>query len=216
MPETESVRGIVVKDVEFKYPTSNEPFIKGCDIDLPRGSRCLLIGANGAGKTTLLQIVAGKYMVGQDMVRVLGRPPFHDMVRFHQFLFRVHPGQGLCMVVHPHALVWLKPTAPTSPHNMLTTPCSYLLQALTCSGQLSYLGTSWRKDVAFAGYGVALQVRPSSTQPLALPPSASRLSIPGCAVACLKNTAIGHTGSAQHTQKTIIMKGVALGLLCGP
>lgn len=108
MPETESMRGIVVKDVEFKYPTSNEPFIKDCDVDLPRGSRCLLIGANGAGKTTLLQIVAGKYMVGQDMVRVLGRPPFHDM-------------------------------------------------ALTCSGQLSYLGTSWRKDVAFAGYGVALQ-----------------------------------------------------------
>ena len=29
--------------------------------------------------------------------------------------------------------------------------------ALTCSGQLSYLGTSWRKDVAFAGYGVPLQ-----------------------------------------------------------
>lgn len=32
------------------------------------------------------------------------------------------------------------------------------LQDLTCSGQLSYLGTSWRKDVAFAGYGVPLQV----------------------------------------------------------
>jgi hypothetical protein len=31
-------------------------------------------------------------------------------------------------------------------------------QDLTCSGQLSYLGTSWRKDVAFAGYGVPLQV----------------------------------------------------------
>jgi ABC-type molybdenum transport system ATPase subunit/photorepair protein PhrA len=41
----------------------------------------LLVGANGAGKTTLLQILAGKYMVGQEMVRVLGRPPFHDMVR---------------------------------------------------------------------------------------------------------------------------------------
>lgn len=29
--------------------------------------------------------------------------------------------------------------------------------ALTCAGQLGYLGTSWRKDVAFAGYGVPLQ-----------------------------------------------------------
>lgn len=31
------------------------------------------------------------------------------------------------------------------------------MQNLTCTGQLSYLGTSWRKDVSFAGYGVALQ-----------------------------------------------------------
>jgi hypothetical protein len=37
-----------------------------------------------------------------------------------------------------------------------------LLQDLTCSGQLSYLGTSWRKDVAFAGYGVPLQVSPAT------------------------------------------------------
>ena len=29
--------------------------------------------------------------------------------------------------------------------------------SLVCSGDLSYLGTSWRRDVAFAGYGVALQ-----------------------------------------------------------
>lgn len=43
---------------------------------------------------------------------------------------------------------------PNSPPNL--TCC---LQDLTCSGQLSYLGTSWRKDVAFAGYGVPLQVR---------------------------------------------------------
>jgi len=28
---------------------------------------------------------------------------------------------------------------------------------LVCSGDLSYLGTSWRRDVAFAAYGVALQ-----------------------------------------------------------
>ncbi|GFH10491.1 ABC transporter domain-containing protein [Haematococcus lacustris] len=107
--EVQSInQAVAIAGVQFAYPSSSTPFIKDCDIDLPRGSRCLLIGANGAGKTTLLQIVAGKYMVGQDMVRILGRPPFHDT-------------------------------------------------ALTCSGQLSYLGTSWRKDVAFAGYGVPLQ-----------------------------------------------------------
>mmetsp|Transcript_4414 Transcript_4414/g.7305 ORF Transcript_4414/g.7305 Transcript_4414/m.7305 type:complete len:306 (-) Transcript_4414:417-1334(-) len=100
--------GVVIDEIKFSYPGSSQPFIRDCRLDLPRGSRCLLVGANGAGKTTLLQIVAGKYMVDPSMVRVLGRPPFHDT-------------------------------------------------ALTCSGQLSYLGTSWRKDVACAGYGVPLQ-----------------------------------------------------------
>lgn len=102
-----SVPGIQLNNVTFTYPGC-EPFLRGCSLELPRGSRCLLIGANGAGKTTLQQLVAGKYMVGKDSVMVLGRSPFHDM-------------------------------------------------QLTCSGQLSYLGTSWRKDVAFAGYGVPLQ-----------------------------------------------------------
>ncbi len=34
-----------------------------------------------AGKTTLLQILAGKHMVGQDVVRIIGRSAFHDIVR---------------------------------------------------------------------------------------------------------------------------------------
>uniref|UniRef100_A0A7S3QKV9 ABC transporter domain-containing protein n=1 Tax=Dunaliella tertiolecta TaxID=3047 RepID=A0A7S3QKV9_DUNTE len=104
--------GVQVAGLQFSYPGQagppGEPFIRGCNIDIPRGSRCLLVGANGAGKTTLLQVLAGKYMVSPDQVRILGRPPFHDM-------------------------------------------------DLTCSGQLSYLGNSWRKDVSFAGYGVPLQ-----------------------------------------------------------
>jgi CCR4-NOT complex subunit CAF16 len=61
-----------------------------------------------AGKTTLLQLLAGKYMVGQDVIRVLGRPAFHDI-------------------------------------------------QLTASGQLSYLGPQWRRDIAFAGYDVPMQ-----------------------------------------------------------
>ncbi|PNH03149.1 ABC transporter I family member 19 [Tetrabaena socialis] len=108
MPSTSGAgEGIGLDAVSYAYPGC-APFIKKCSLDLPRGSRCLLIGANGAGKTTLLQIVAGKYMVAKESVRVLGRSPFHDL-------------------------------------------------QLTCAGQLSYLGTSWRKDVAFAGYGVPMQ-----------------------------------------------------------
>ena len=39
---------------------------------------------------------------------------------------------------------------------------------LTSSGDLSYLGQQWRRDVAFAGYNVPIQVP--------LPPSQSSLS----------------------------------------
>ena len=61
----------------------------------------LLSGANGAGKTTLLQILAGKTMVDSDAVRVIGKPPFHDI-------------------------------------------------SLTCSGELGYLGSQWRRNIGSA------------------------------------------------------------------
>lgn len=104
---TDAVPGVQVNGIKFAYQGCGT-FIQNCNIALPRGSRCLLLGANGAGKTSLLQLLAGKYMVGKEEVLVLGRPPFHDL-------------------------------------------------ELTCTGQLSYLGTSWRRDVACAGYGVPLQ-----------------------------------------------------------
>ncbi len=102
--------GIKLDALEFAYPGC-PPFIDGANLELPRGSRCLLIGANGAGKTTLLQIVAGKYMVEPRMVSVLGRPPFHDMVRaVHQGLL---VGSGRDRGVHGlsiSAFVWLQAT----------------------------------------------------------------------------------------------------------
>ncbi|KAG7667978.1 putative ABC transporter I family member 21 [Nannochloris sp. 'desiccata'] len=98
---------IVVRNLKFSFPTSG-PIIDDFSLNLPRGSRCLLCGANGAGKTTLLQVLAGKYMVGKDTVRILGRPAFHDI-------------------------------------------------QLVSSGELSYLGPQWRRDIAFAGNDIALQ-----------------------------------------------------------
>lgn len=86
------------------------PLITDMSLQLPAGSRCLLIGANGAGKTTLLKIIAGKHMVGRDQVVVLGGSPFHD-----------------------------------------TT--------LTTSGQLTYVGGNWTRDIAFAGTSIPLTVR---------------------------------------------------------
>merc|ERR1719183_2553231 len=47
-------------------------------MELPRGARCMLVGANGAGKTTLMSILGGKHMCDEAAVRVLGRAAFED------------------------------------------------------------------------------------------------------------------------------------------
>lgn len=75
----DNAAAISVNALTYAYP-GHQPIISDFTLQLPAGSRCLLIGANGAGKTTLLQILAGKHMLGPDVVRVLGRPAFHDLV----------------------------------------------------------------------------------------------------------------------------------------
>ena len=63
-------------------------------------------------------MLAGKHMVPQGSVRVLGQPPFHAT-------------------------------------------------ALTSSGELSYIGGTWERDIAFAGYAIPLQVRHAHIPPWA-------------------------------------------------
>jgi len=70
---------IQVRDLTFRYAPDLPDVLVGVDLDIAAGSRCLLVGANGAGKTTLLRILGGRHMVDHDIVRVLGRPAFHDV-----------------------------------------------------------------------------------------------------------------------------------------
>lgn len=106
---------VEIRNLDFSYPGVDgqplagvPPLIQDLNLELPKGSRCLLLGANGAGKTTLLKVIGGKHMVPKDAVLVLGRPAFHDT-------------------------------------------------DLTSSGNLSYIGGQWEREVAFAGYSVPLQ-----------------------------------------------------------
>lgn len=98
---------VEVKNLTYAYP-GHAAVLRDWSLELRPGSRCLLSGANGAGKTTVLHVIAGKTMVSEDEVRVLGRPPFHDI-------------------------------------------------ALTCDGELSYLGAQWRRNIGSAGADVPLQ-----------------------------------------------------------
>ena len=50
--------------------------ISDITLDLPAGSRTLLIGANGAGKTTLLRLLAGKRLAPKNTIRIGGHDPF--------------------------------------------------------------------------------------------------------------------------------------------
>lgn len=106
---------IHVNGLYFTYPSTDgrpipgmPPLISDMQLKLHPGECSLLLGANGAGKTTLLKIMGGYHMIREDMVSVLGLPPFH------------------------------------------TTQ-------LTMSGDLSYIGGSWNREVAFAGNSIPLQ-----------------------------------------------------------
>ena len=62
----------------FTYPGGAGPIFRDLSLVVPAGARCLLLGANGVGKSTLLRLVAGRHLLPEAMVRVLGRPAFHD------------------------------------------------------------------------------------------------------------------------------------------
>ncbi len=73
-PESDPV--VEVRGLEFAYGAGGL-VLKGIDLRVERGARCLL-WPNGAGKTTLLNVLGGRHMVAEDAVRVLGRSAFHD------------------------------------------------------------------------------------------------------------------------------------------
>ncbi|TFK55679.1 P-loop containing nucleoside triphosphate hydrolase protein [Heliocybe sulcata] len=71
---------VCVKSLTYSHQPEAAPALTDINLDLPPGSRTILIGANGAGKSTLLQILAGKKLVstpGTD-IRVKGKDVFRE------------------------------------------------------------------------------------------------------------------------------------------
>ncbi len=74
----ESPMHINVNNLTFGY-AGNEPVLRGLNMQLTNGARCLLIGANGAGKSSILRVLSGRHLTQPDgAVQVLGRSAFHD------------------------------------------------------------------------------------------------------------------------------------------
>ena len=69
---------IQIDDLDFRYRNDLPLALRGVQLSVDPGERCLLVGANGAGKTTLLRIIGGKHMIADETVRVLGRAAFGD------------------------------------------------------------------------------------------------------------------------------------------
>jgi CCR4-NOT complex subunit CAF16 len=68
---------VEIRGLDFAYPGA-PAVLRGLALSVAAGERCLLVGQNGSGKTTLLNLIAGRHLIADDRVRVLGRPAFAD------------------------------------------------------------------------------------------------------------------------------------------
>ncbi|KAK1927015.1 P-loop containing nucleoside triphosphate hydrolase protein [Papiliotrema laurentii] len=71
-----SLLGVDCQNLSFSFNEGDEPVLQGVNLQLPQGSRCLLVGANGAGKSTLLRILAGKRLTKTRDCKLLGQDVF--------------------------------------------------------------------------------------------------------------------------------------------
>ncbi|KAF2102681.1 P-loop containing nucleoside triphosphate hydrolase protein [Rhizodiscina lignyota] len=76
-PDTEIEPTITVNDLSYKFPDGSNG-LRDVFLDLPAGSRTLLIGANGAGKTTLLRLLSGTRLAPSRSIAIAGLDPFKE------------------------------------------------------------------------------------------------------------------------------------------
>jgi CCR4-NOT complex subunit CAF16 len=77
-PPDAGLPAVELRQLTFTYAGAASPVFAGLSLAVPQGARCLLLGGNGVGKSTLLRLVGGRYLLPPDMIRVYGRPAFHD------------------------------------------------------------------------------------------------------------------------------------------
>jgi ATP-binding cassette subfamily B protein/subfamily B ATP-binding cassette protein MsbA len=63
---------ITLENVTFTYPGTNEPVIRGIDLDVEPGRTVALVGPSGSGKTTLCNLIARFYDPDSGAIRLDG------------------------------------------------------------------------------------------------------------------------------------------------
>ncbi len=64
---------ITIEDVDFSYPGSSKPVLRGLSLEIPAGKTVALVGENGSGKTTLAKLIAGIYTPDRGRILLDGR-----------------------------------------------------------------------------------------------------------------------------------------------
>jgi ABC-type bacteriocin/lantibiotic exporter with double-glycine peptidase domain len=70
----EDPRTLALKRIEFSYPTSVEPVLRGLELEVPLGSSLAIVGPSGSGKSTLIDILLGLRMPTSGAVALDGTP----------------------------------------------------------------------------------------------------------------------------------------------
>lgn len=69
-----AIETISLKDVEFYYPDSKTPALRGVNLRIDKGSRFAIVGPNGSGKTTLVKLLMGMYPPSSGSILINDRP----------------------------------------------------------------------------------------------------------------------------------------------
>merc|ERR1711988_1221765 len=146
---------IRINDPTFRYPNeyvAHPPVLQGVNLNLPQGTRCLLLGSNGAGKTTLLNIAGGKHMHGIENVQVMGQPSFHN----------THPGITLLTGNWSRAVSFAGTNvayqADVTVRRMLETHGEYDKARLTKLLEVLDVNLSWRMHMVSDGQRRRVQI----------------------------------------------------------